>query len=52
MEYNANNWGSYPSLKDQFPAMAAAIQARGGEAKSVAQTHAQILESILAKLNT
>jgi len=52
MEYNANNWGSYPSLKDQFPAMAAAIQARGGEAKSVAQTHAQILKSILTILNT
>ena len=52
MEYNANNWGGYPNLKTQFPAMAAAIQARGGEAKSVAQTHAQILKSILTILNT
>jgi hypothetical protein len=54
MEYNPEMWNaaSVANLKARFPAMVAAVESKGGQAILKSESHAQILDSIIAKLNT
>jgi hypothetical protein len=54
MEYNPEMWNaeSVARLKARFPAMVAEIESKGGQAVLKSESHAKILDSIIAKLNT